>query len=124
MGLNSANPCQKMKNKEQVLTAIATILSADYWKTSQQIADELRSRHNQDYSADQIRRLLRKYAFIEKRKLLGYRLNSGKPDLIDQDILRLINAGENLGPVSRKFKITRQAVHQRKQKLREKAICP
>lgn len=107
---------------DQLLTAIASILSADYWKTSQEIVDELRSQHSIECNISQIRRLLFRQPFVESRKCLGYRLSSKNPDLIDKTILRSLKKGVSTASVAKKFKISRQAAHQRKQRLLEKAI--
>lgn len=103
-----------MKNKEQVLTAIASILSADYWKTSYKIAEELKGFN---LAPKDIRILLRRNADIEMRKARGYRLRSQSLDAVDRAIAQAIKKGENLGSVAHKFTMSRQAVNYRKQRL-------
>lgn len=111
-------------NREKLLDAIASVLSVDHWKTSTEISDELRSRYSFDLSLQQIRRLLRKQDFVERKKFCGYRSKSRKPDYLDQAILISIKANLNGASVAKKFKVSRQAINQRKQKLlKRKAIC-
>lgn len=103
-----------MNNKDQILTAIASILSADYWKNSYEIADELKEFN---LEPKDVRILLRRHADIEMRKARGYRLRSQKLDEIDRAIFDAVKNGEKLSTVSSRFNLTRQAVSYRKQSL-------
>lgn len=111
----------RMKNKEQILTAIATtILSSEKWKSSKVIADELRSQ-GYDLNPQQVQRLLFRQPNVVSRQQFGYRLPFVDP--IDTAILRSLKKGKtNISSIAKEFGISRAAIHKRKEKLSNKSI--
>jgi biotin operon repressor len=110
---------KKMNAKQQikVRNAIASILSGD-WMSAEEISVELKRSISLDIDVDRIRRLLRNSNIAESRESLGYRLPN-QVDLIDQAILNKDTyIFRNDAAIARAFKISRQAVHKRKKKLK------
>ena len=103
---------------KKAISAITSILSED-WKSAKEISVELKKRSiSIDVDVDQIRRLMRNSNIAEIRTSLGYR-QLNQVDLIDRAILNKDTyMYRNDAAIARVFKVSRQAVHKRKKKLK------